>query len=413
MSTPKSPVRAAARPGVVQRLRHYLPDMAAFAGALITAGLAALLLGSLHGCGGGVGGEGTGSYAMGPVSGYGSIVVNGIHFDESAAQVTDDDGLVIDRAALALGTVVQVSGGLISTGSDGNPSATAATVRTVRGLLGPVSAVDAAAGTLTVLGQTVAVSADTVFDERLTGGLAGLVDGQVLEVYGDYDSAAGRYVATRVALAGSGSGWRVRGPVSALDSAGRSFRIGSQTYSFAAVADPGTLSEGQVVSLALQTATDSAGRWLLSAQPATSAPPQDREVAGLHGVVARIDSAQRFVVDGVTIDATSARLSGSVAVGARVEVSGALRAGVLVASTVTVEADTRTASFGLLGEVSALDTAARTLMLRQTTVYYGRGDLVVSGGTLAALAVGKRLRIEAVLSADRTRLEATSLAFVD
>ena len=39
-------------------------------------------------CGGEIGGGGPGSYTAGPIAGYGSIVVGGVHHDESNACAT-------------------------------------------------------------------------------------------------------------------------------------------------------------------------------------------------------------------------------------------------------------------------------------------------------------------------------------
>ena len=48
----------------------------------------------LTGCGGGVESGGTGatpaSFASGPITGFGSVIVNGVRFDDSKAVVTDD-----------------------------------------------------------------------------------------------------------------------------------------------------------------------------------------------------------------------------------------------------------------------------------------------------------------------------------
>ena len=49
----------------------------------------------LGGCGGGVDSGGTGgaaTYANGPITGSGSIIVNGVRFDDSAAAISDDSG---------------------------------------------------------------------------------------------------------------------------------------------------------------------------------------------------------------------------------------------------------------------------------------------------------------------------------
>ncbi|MDH4062195.1 MAG: hypothetical protein OEU94_15415, partial [Aquincola sp.] len=67
--------------------------------------LASVLL-WLAACGGGVetGGTGaTGAFIEGPITGFGSIIVEGVRFDESAARIEDADGGGIVRDALRLG----------------------------------------------------------------------------------------------------------------------------------------------------------------------------------------------------------------------------------------------------------------------------------------------------------------------
>lgn len=419
MSSPEPLAPAAGRAAMHRRLRAWLPDVAAFAGALLISGLAALLLGSLPGCGGGVGSEGTGSFASsgsfasGTITGYGSIIVNGVHFDETSAQRQDDDGQALSSDQLALGMVVEVSGGPITTGADGTPRAVALTVRANRLLVGPVAAPDAAAGRLTVLGQTVLVTADTVFDESLAG-WAGLTPGRVVTVYGFYDNTRSAYVATRLAPSASSAstGWRVSGPVAAVDAQSRSFTLGSQTYSTAALAGGAVPTAGTVVRLdiaASQPGDD--GRWTpSSAQRSDGSAPQDREGAELDGLVSALPAATRFVVNGVTVDASAATLSGSLRLGAKVEVSGALRAGVLVASRVEVSGD-GAKPFELSGSITSLDRQAQTFVLRGSTVSYARSDLRFDGGSAAQLVVNGQVKVEGVLSADRTRLEATRIQF--
>ena len=142
----------------LRRVHPWLPDVGAFCGALLTAVLAALLVSSIGGCGGGVGTEGTGTFSSvgsGPITGFGSIVVSGVRYDDSAASVSDDDGNGRSRDQLALGMVVDVEGGAVTTAADGvTLSATATTVRTRRALLGPAGAIHLAGASLRVLGFT-------------------------------------------------------------------------------------------------------------------------------------------------------------------------------------------------------------------------------------------------------------------
>lgn len=391
----------------------YLPDFLAFVGALLVAGLTALLVSALPGCGG-VGSEGTGSYASGPITGLGSIIVNGTRFDDSLAAVVDDDGEVLDRSALALGMTVQVLAGPISVDDNGWPVAGASSVRVVRALVGPLMAVDAAAGRLVVLGQQVQLGPDTVFDPAFSGGPAGLTPGRRLQVYGFYDDALAAYVATRIAPAAEAGANRVRGPVRALDSASQTFVIGSQRYSYAALASGGEPTEGSVLRIDVQLSPDVQGRWQVSRRGVEAAAGLATGSAlDLRGLVPADGDGRQFTIDGVSIDLRGAHVDGSVAPGAAVHVTGTWHNATLVASRVSVDSGTGGQRFTMIGNIAALDTGAQRLDLRGIAIGYGRADLVVERGTLADLSPGRQVQIDAVLSDDRTRLEATRIRFLD
>lgn len=406
---------ATARPRrALRALRALVPDLAAFAGALVTAALAALLLGSLHGCGGGVGGEGTGSFAAGPITGFGSIIVNDVRFDDSSARIVDDDGTALPASALALGSVVQVSAGPITTGSDGTATAVASLVQVTRSLVGPLGQLDAATGRLVVLGQNVRVTPATVIDDRLGNGLTSLRPGQVVEVHGAYDASSGGFVATRVALAGADDAWRVRGPVAGVDTASQTFKIGTQTYSYASTPSGNLVRDGATLQLVVQASPGGQpNTWSLKSAPKAESGPGSGEATELRGLVTSVTTPTRFTVGAVTVDASAARISGSLRVGSSVRVSGTSQAGVLIAREVKVEDDNSDRPFEVRGKVTAIDVAARRLVVRGTTVSWARPGLVLIKGTLAQLAVGRDLRIVGVLSADRTVVEATEIRFED
>ena len=426
LNTAPDPASAASPQHSLQRWPHrwrqgcsaWLPDLVAFSVSLLCAGLAALVIGLIGGCGGGVGTEGTGSYASGPITGFGSIIVNGVHFDDGAAQLQDDDGKGLASDSLALGMVVQVTAGPISAAADGRLRAQASAVHTDRALVGPASAVDRLAGSLRVLGQPVLVSADTVFDARLVGGLAGvggvggLAPGQLLEVYGFFDSRRAAYAATRIAPAAASAGYRVSGQVASVDARNQTFTLGSQTYSYASLASSSAPVPGTVLRLQLKSEPDAGGRWQVSDQRSTDSAPQDRDGAGLDGRVSALLSAGRFVVDGVTVDASAAQVSGSLKLGAQVTVRGTLRAGLLLATQVVVGSDEQARSFDLSGNIGSLDTTARRFVLRGTPVSYGRADLVFENGNAAKLVgYAGTLEVEGQLSADRTQVDAQRIRF--
>jgi hypothetical protein len=384
--------------------------------ALSLATLALLLSSLLAGCGGGVGSGGTGTYASGPITGFGSIIVAGVRYDESGATVLDDDDQPHSGGDLKLGMLVAIDGDAVRTEA-GSRVATASRVRFGSELVGPVTAVDVAAGRFTLLGQSVRVAVDTVFDERLSGGLAGLAVGQPVEVYGLYDAANGRYDATRIAPRSSLASWVLRGPVAALDTAARTLRIGGATVSYAAASNlPADLAAGRIVRLRLQTSLDGSGRFVASSFGTGLRLPEDRERAELEGLITSFSSPASFAVNGLPVDGSSASFPDGTAglrLGARVEVEGALREGLLRASVVEIETDDRIddRGFELRGRIESVNASARTFVLRGQAISWARADLRLDNGTLADLVIGREVDVKGRPSADRTVLEATRITF--
>lgn len=356
------------------------------------------------GCGGGVGTGGTGSFAQGTISGFGSIIVNGVHYDDSAAAVSDDDGAGRSRDDLRLGMSVQIEAGDVVNGA-----ATAQSIRYASEISGPVATVDAANARFTLLGQTVAVDALTVFDDRLAGGLAALAAGQRVEVYATWDATALRYRATRVEPSSANGNFRLRGVASELSATNRTVKIGSGRFTWTGNT-PAGLADGAFVKVQVQSAPAGTALWtLLGAASGEVRPPEGRDVR-VKGPVTAFTSTASFVVNGLTVNATGASVSGgTLALGVRVEVRGRMAAGVLQASEVRVEAGEAPGDdFQLEGGLSNLDTAAATFKLRNVTVAWS-AQTQFSGGTAAQLANGRKVKVKGVLSADGTRVEARSI----
>jgi hypothetical protein len=375
-------------------------------------------------CGGGVETGGTGatgsSYVEGPVTGFGSVIVAGIRFDESSARVEDADGNLRDRSELRLGMRLEVEGGAIADDSDGGRSATATRVRIVADLLGPITAIDASGQLIAVLGQAVRLSAATVIDGA-AGGLASLAVGNVVEVHGFVEptSLADSYVATRVERRSAApTTYHVRGLVRNLDATARTLRIGGQVFDLAATGVPAGLADGQIVRLALQTAQVS-GRWPVTAITVESRALPTRDDAEVEGLVTAITSSSRFSIDGITVDASGATFPGGSAglvTGARVKVRGRSANGELVATQVDVRSDQDAFNDGIdvRDVIASLDTTAQTFSVRGVTVFYGSVPAPrFDNGTAADLANGKRVRVRGTLSADRTRAVATRIEFVN
>ena len=391
-------------------LTKYASNGRSLSAAMALVVLAALLATLLPACGGGVGTGGTGSYAEGTITGFGSVIVNGVRFDESAARIEDDDGAAQSSAALRLGMTVQIDAGpLSSSGTD--TVAQAHLLRVTRALVGPVAGLNLPGGRFSVLGQPVEVGVDTVFDERLPNALAGLAGGTRVEVYAVFDALSGSYHASRVALAASGAANKVAGPVTQIDTSARTLRIGGQSYSFAALGTLAGLAEGALLRLGLPGTTDAKGRWIIAGQSAADPLPAEAAQLELRGLVQAQSSATRFTVEGRPVDTASARIDGVITPGAQVKVSGVLRAGVVQASRVTVENSGSPQELEVGGPITAVELANRRFVVRNTSISYARADVEFSGGTAAQLAQGRKVTVKGQLSADRSVLDALKIKF--
>lgn len=378
----------------------------------------ALVALALAACGGGVetGGTGTGAYVQGPISGFGSVIVAGVRFDDAAAAIDDRDGVVRSRDDLRLGMLVEVESGPIASDASGTRSATATRVRLASELLGPIGALDVANARVTVLGQSVRLTAATVV-EGVSGGAAALALGDVVEVHGFFAPTVG-YLATRLERRSSATGaYRVRGAVRELDAVARTLRIGLQGFDLAAVGVPAGLVNGDFVRMTLQTA-QIGGRWPVVAVAIDNRNAGDRDEAEVEGLISGFTSATRFSVNGVRIDATGATFvdgSAGLGEGVRVKVRGRSVGGSLVASSVDIRNDDDAFGEGvdLRDAITSVDTAAQTFSLRGITVFYGSQPAPrFDGGTAANLATGRQVRVRGVVGADRTRVIATRIEFL-
>jgi Domain of unknown function (DUF5666) len=389
--------------------------------SLLAAPLLGLLLAAvLAACGGGVGSGGTGSYVSGPVTGFGSVIVNGVRFDDSAAAVEDGDGARRSRDDLRLGMTVEIESSAIASSSGSGPTATASRIRFEAELAGPVGLVDLAGGAFTLLGQRVTVDATTVFDDALAGGVAALATGRHVAVYGAWDPAAERYRATRVEAGSALAPLRLRGLLAAVDSAALTLRIGATTYSYAGASGvPSGLVAGQVVRLRLAAAT-TPPRWVVQAFGEALRPLPDGEEAKLKGLITGLVPVQGGAaltglrVNGQPVDLTAAQIPdgrAALVLGARVEVEGRVQGGQLRATLVTVRSDLQEEErgFEVNGLILSVDTAAGTLRVRDVTISTRRPDLRIDDGTLADLRVGRQVEVRGVLGSDRRTLEATRI----
>jgi hypothetical protein len=274
--------------------------------------------------------------ATGPVTGFGSIFVNGVEYTTTGAQIQIDDQPGLE-SQLAIGEIVTVTGTL----NANNLTGTATEVTFSGNALGPVTSVSAPTDTFVVLGQTVAVTRTTTFDPNIQpAGIAGITSGARVEVSGFPDSS-GQILATRIQLAPASTTLRVEGVVQGLDTSTSAFQINALPvdYSGAMLNGTSTLANGSLVEV--EGSSLSAGGALLATTvtllPQRSGAPDSR--GEVEGIITAFTSLSDFVVNGqhVTTNAsTQFNLNGiPLGVNVRVDVEGSFdSSGTLVATSV-------------------------------------------------------------------------------
>jgi len=384
-----------------------------------------LLIGAVAACGGG-GGDAQSDVtapaaskavvASGAISGFGSVFVNGVRFETSAAEVQFGDRRGTE-ADLRVGHVVRVEGRLNSDGRSG----TARVIHRQDVVEGPVQSVNVAAQTLEVLGQTVAVDSMTSFDDRLgVTSLTGLTVGTNVEVSGLRD-AQGLIHATRIEPLSAGSDFEVLGIVSAHDSVAKRFRIAALVvdYRTAQLDDlaGGAPTDGMLVEVD-GSVLDSAG--VLTATQVEGkrggmGGEQGAE-ARLEGLITRFTSAADFEVNGqpVTTDASTRFERGTaanLAVNVRVEVQGTLDNGVLRASKVQFELESE---LRVDATVESVDAAAASFVVlgipvqtNSATRFEDKTDAKLRPFNVGSLRVGDFVELRGVAGASVNSIAAT------
>jgi hypothetical protein len=249
---------------------------------------------ALWACASGGGITGT-SIVYGPISGFGSIIVNGIEFDTTNAEVTVD-GDPATPADLALGMIVVVHGKVDRDAGTGDADLIGADHL----LFGPVEAVNTSDGTFVAMSQLVITDAETVFEGTAIEALA---SGDVVEIFGVVDADLS-IRATRVELQEEYDAFELTGTITDLDDSAKTFRFGLLTVDYSAAVVEGAPEGGLVDGLFVEAETDEAP--VGDVLTAISIEVQDRSLgfepgarAEVQGFVTHINSATEFVLNGL------------------------------------------------------------------------------------------------------------------
>ncbi len=308
-------------------------------------------------CGGGGGGNTAGGIggtgvSFGPVTGFGSVIVNGVEYKTGSADFSVEGSLVGTGATgqnrLAVGMVVSVT-------HDNNGNAKS--VRYKDDAEGPIANLNAVGNTFDVLGVRVTVDALTVYDGITTDlnsdgvfDIHDLANGNIVEVSGQI-TAANTVLATRVELkpaASCADGIEVKGTIDigSVNTLNHTFTINALTVDYssatldASIGGPPTA--GTYVEVK-SNACPSGGTLVATAIKSETEGPDTSDLDSTHGgmeikgtIADFVASPCAFTVNGQSVSASDSMCSG-LADGNRVEVKGSLVGGVLVASAISNE----------------------------------------------------------------------------
>ncbi len=334
--------------------------------------VAAATLAVLVACGGGS----TGSMPQagmqsvvtsGTITAFGSVFVNGVRYDVSAASLKKNDTTVA-QAGLAVGEVALVRGREDAEAGQGEADSVDVEDRVV----GPIATIDLTTNQLTVLGQTISVTASTSFGPGITpADLTGLKSGDSIEVSG-LPGSGGLIMATRLGRAEGNEPLQVMGSVGTVDTAAHTLMINALTVDFSAATLAGFASghpaSGDLV-IARGTVFDATAVKLTATTLRMAETDRDDQAEGgrveEEGLITRFASATDFDVAGAMVTTTASTVfkngtAADLALNVRVEVRGTLDANkVLVADVVEIE---RVAVIALQGTVSAVTTNTLTVL---------------------------------------------------
>ena len=350
--------------------------------------------------------------AVGSITGFGSIIVNGIKYDDSSTTVSVDSdtekSLAQTTADLKLGMQVELK----------HTAGLASEVLVASALRGPVTSVDAAQYTLLVLGQKVLVDVSGA-DATVLDGFASFADIKAndwIEVHAT-ESADGSLKATRIEResAAQSTAIKIAGKLSALDSIAKTFKLGSTTINYA----------NSTIRPAIAVLANDQRVYVFSDNAITAGVVNAKKIrikdaklvgvaqGNVAGLVTDFVSLSDFKVGGIKVDASKARFENGAQAdlvnGAAVRIKGAVNSGVITASEIEFKKKLGAESsvISVKGTVSDF-VSLSSFKLRGQTIDAANATFV--GGKATDLANGSFVELQAQLV--NGQIKAVKLTFI-
>ena len=363
----------------------------------------ALLASALSACGGGginlaalPGTGGTGIVAEGSISGFGSVILNGIKFDDtqaSAAGAVLVDGASVTSAELRLGMVAAVRGER-SLAAPTTGTATSIEVWSVaRGTVSDLSdlSVSKLAGTFNVAEMKIRTTANTVLDGINAD--APWADGMSVVVWGLQATAdASTWTATRVARVAASPDWVLSGMVKLEDDG---VYLNDLLLTGAALTG---LQQGTLVRVQGRfTDSDEMAVSSVKVLAATSYAPSTGSELTLEGYVSTALVNGRFGLGQWVVDASALSSTAQIVVGAEVSVTGTYQNGVLQARALDVEDEQVSKLVEIEARIESFTSVANFVLRGQRCDATGAS---MKSGVAQRLAVGVKVKVQGTRAGD-------------
>lgn len=327
---------------------------------------------------------------VGPIAGFGSVIINGVRYDDSSASVTTDNGASLSRSELRLGMMVELSGSSSSTTNTGSAN-TITVVSEIKGVVESVSG-----DSIMVNGFVITLTPTTVFDDLITPRV-----GDFVEIYGVFAATDNSVIATRIERK-SPSDFKFRGTVSNWDATNAQFQLGSQLLNYSGTTLPTGFDNGVAVR-AYASAAPNNGAWPVSGvRLVTRSRGDNGERAEITGTIDSLIGTSDFSMNGLTVNAANARFDDGnatdLAIGRWVEVKGTFADGQLIATRVEFEdgdrssSSDRSDSFEITGRISNYTDLAE-FSVRNTRIDASQSP-IFERGTAANLGNGVCVEIK-------------------
>ncbi len=264
---------------------------------------------------------------QGSITGFGSVFVNGVEYNTQASTTITLEGVAQSEDKLAVGMVVKVNGSVNTDGKTG----VANSIDYADDVEGIVLSIDPVAKTVNVMGQTVHLTAGTLYAGAPGYSLATMQPNNVIEVSG-YSSGRGDIFATRIELKKAlfaGDEVELKGLVANLNADTKTFMVGTLTinYRLANVEAPNGLSNDLYVEIKSTSMPVNnvllANKIEIKDGGRKDVVGEDGDTLALEGIVTKVNLPSMFELNGqaILLDAQT-QYDKSIVVGAKLEVEG-------------------------------------------------------------------------------------------